>query len=76
MTNDEEITTLHRRVSLLVFGYVVFAVSVVVALFVLGILIKSIHTAQESHFQVSSTERALIIQQNGEVLDALRGGKE
>lgn len=76
MTSETaEITNLHRRLRMLQRGYVLFALCVIAALIAIGALVNAVHSAQTEHFHTGQTERALMLQQNGEILQILRSRK-
>lgn len=72
-TVERELYDLRAKISGLARGYVIFAVVAVVAFISLGVLVRDVHGTQESHYVSSQTERGLILQQNGEILQLLRG---
>jgi hypothetical protein len=52
-----------------------FALFVVVALVILGALVRDIRTAQSEHFATGQSERQTLILQNDEIIELLREGK-
>ncbi len=51
------------------------ALFVVVALVILGALVRDIHDTQGEHFASGRSERHTLIRQNDEILELLREGK-
>lgn len=51
------------------------ALFVVIALVILGALVRDVHTAQSEHFNSGRTERQTIIRQNNEILALIREGR-
>jgi hypothetical protein len=52
-----------------------FALFVVIALVILGALVRDIRTAQGEHFTTGMRERQTLIRQNDEIIELLREGK-
>jgi hypothetical protein len=69
----------HHRVRLLTGGALMaklarlFALFVVIALIILGALVRDIRIAQGEHFATGRTERQTLIRQNDEILELLEG---
>jgi hypothetical protein len=51
------------------------ALFIVVALVILGALVRDIHTAQSEHFASGRIERHTLMRQNDEILQLLREGR-
>lgn len=52
-----------------------FALFVVIAIVILGALVRDIHSAQSEHFAAGQVERHTLMRQNNEILLLLREGR-